>query len=132
MPVLQVGVSIPAYSLPYPLIEEHTFMKPIILISSVLTSLFVSGAALADNDCTDPVADWQPREVLRQQLEQRGWTIQRIKVDDGCYEVKGLDKKGNKFKAKYAPASLRIHKLEIEFNDGGDAADYLDKAQETR
>ncbi|NYT61022.1 PepSY domain-containing protein [Alcaligenaceae bacterium] len=104
-------------------------MKLTILTSAVLTSLFVSGAALAGNDCTDPVADWQPREVLRQQLEQRDWTIQRIKVDDGCYEVKGVDKKGNKFKAKYAPASLRIQKLEIEFKDGGDAADYLDKDQ---
>lgn len=106
-------------------------MKLTTLASAVLTGLLISGTALADNDCTDPVADWQPREVLRQQLEQHDWTIQRIKVDDGCYEVKGVDKKGNKFKAKYAPASLRIQKLEIEFKDGGDAADYLDKDQKT-
>lgn len=106
-------------------------MKLTTLASAVLTGLLISGTALADNDCTDPVADWQPREVLRQQLEQHDWTIQRIKVDDGCYEVKGVDKKGNKFKAKYAPASLRIQKLEIEFQDGGDAADYLDKDQKT-
>lgn len=104
-------------------------MKSLTLAGAVLASLLVSGAALADNDCTDPVADWQPREVLRQQLEGHGWTIQRIKVDDGCYEVRGVDKIGNTFKAKYAPASLRIHKLEIKFDQGGDAADYLDKNQ---
>jgi hypothetical protein len=102
-------------------------MKPIIPISAMLTSLLVSGAAIAGNDCTDPMADWQPREVLRQQLEQHGWTVQRIKIDDGCYEVRGVDKNGNVFKAKYAPASLRIHKLEITFEQGGDAADYLDR-----
>lgn len=102
-------------------------MKPILFASALLTSLLVSGVALASNDCVDPVADWQPREVLRQQLEQHGWTIQRIKVDDGCYEVRGVDKNGNKFKAKYAPASLRIHKLEINFEQAGDAADYLDQ-----
>lgn len=105
-------------------------MKPLTLLTStVLVSMFVSGAALADNDCTDPVSDWQPREVLRQQLEQHGWTVQRIKVDDGCYEVRGTDTVGNTFKAKYAPASLRIQKLEIKFDRGGDAADYLDKNQ---
>jgi hypothetical protein len=104
-------------------------MKPFTLAGAVLASLLVSGAALADEDCTDPVANWQPREVLQQQLEQHGWTIQSIKVDDGCYQVRGLDNKGNKFKAKYAPASLRIHKLEITFGQNGDAADYLDQGR---
>lgn len=103
-------------------------MKQLTLIATVLTSLTLSGAALADDNCTDPVADWQPREVLRQQLEQHGWTVQRIKVDDGCYEVRGVDKNGNEFKAKYAPASLHIRKLEIKFDQGGDAAQYLDQS----
>jgi hypothetical protein len=102
-------------------------MKLNLLISATLASLLVSGAAIAGNDCTDPMADWQPREVLRQKLEQHGWTVQRIKIDDGCYEVRGVDKNGNPFKAKYAPASLRIHKLEITFEQGGEAADYLDR-----
>ncbi|MGV8922985.1 MAG: PepSY domain-containing protein [Thermomonas sp.] len=102
-------------------------MKPLILASTVLASLVFSGAAMAGSDCTDPVADWQPREVLRQQLEQQGWTVQRIKVDDGCYEARGIDKIGNAFKAKYAPASLRIRKLEITFDQNGNAADYLDR-----
>ena len=102
-------------------------MKPLTLAGAVLASLAFSGAALAANDCTDPVADWQPREVLRQHLEQRGWKVQRIKVDDGCYEVRGIDKNGNAFKAQYAPASLRIRKLEVKFDRNGDAADYLDR-----
>jgi hypothetical protein len=91
----------------------------------LLAGVLASGVALADNDCTDPVADWQPREVLRLQIEQRGWTVHRIKVDDGCYEVRGLDRKGNKFKAKYAPASLRIRALDIDFGKNADTSDYL-------
>lgn len=102
-------------------------MKLFTFTGVVLVSLLVSGTALADDDCTDPVADWRPREVLQQRLEQRGWTIQSIKVDDGCYRVRGIDSKGNEFKAKYAPASLRIQKLEITFGRGGDAIDYLDQ-----
>ena len=81
---------------------------------------------MADDDCVDPIADWQPRDALRQQLEQQGWTVKRIKVEDGCYEVRGIDSAGNKFKARYAPASLQIRELEINFRHGGKAADYLD------
>ncbi|MGV8892629.1 MAG: PepSY domain-containing protein [Burkholderiaceae bacterium] len=67
-------------------------MKTKILASAILSGLLFSSAVLADDDCVDPVADWKPREVLRQQLEQRGWTIQRIKVEDGCYQVRGVDR----------------------------------------
>ena len=101
-------------------------------LAVLLAGLLASGAALADDDCIDPVASWQPREVLRQQIEQRGWTVQRIKVDDGCYEVRGQDRKGNKYKAKYAPASLRIHSLEISFGPRGDTFDYLLPGQQAK
>ena len=40
-------------------------MNTFTLTGAVLASLISSGAALADSDCNDPVADWQPREVLR-------------------------------------------------------------------
>ena len=90
-----------------------------------LAALAASGVAFADTDCSDPIALWKPRELLRQQVEQRGWTVQRIKVDDGCYEVRGVDRMGNKIKAKYAPASLHIRSLEVEFGPAADAADYF-------
>lgn len=104
-------------------------MSPKLSASAALLGLAVSGNALAAENCTDPVADWQPRERLRQQVEKLGWTVQRIKVDDGCYEVRGLDRKGNPVEADYAPASLRIRRLEIEFRDDGDASDYLKARQ---
>ena len=107
-------------------------MKPRILAATLLAGLLANGAAWADSSCDEPVANWQPREVLRQQLEQKGWTVQRIKVDDGCYEVRGTDRLGNRVKAKYAPASLRIRKLEIEFSEGADASGYLDQGQKPK
>lgn len=94
-----------------------------------VATLAASGMACADTDCVDPIDQWKPRELLRQQVEQRGWTVQRIKIDDGCYEVRGTDRMGNKIKAKYAPASLRIHRLEVEFGPNGDASDYLGTGQ---
>ena len=99
---------------------------------SVLAGLIVlgaSGMAYAETECTDPIAEWRPRELLRQQVEQAGWTVQRIKVDDGCYEVRGIDRMGNKIKAKYGPASLRIRSLEVEFGPAGDASEYVRAVQ---
>lgn len=94
-----------------------------------LVMLGASGVAYADTDCDDPITEWKSREILRQQVEQRGWTVQRIKVDDGCYEVRGIDRRGNKIKAKYAPASLRIRSLEVDFGLTGDASDYVGTVQ---
>ncbi|MFC0134383.1 hypothetical protein CR105_26535 [Massilia eurypsychrophila] len=94
-----------------------------------LVALVASATARADTDCNEPIEQWKPRELLRQQVEQRGWTVQRIKVDDGCYEVRGIDRMGNKVKAKYAPASLRIRSLEVEFGPNANPADYVGTAQ---
>lgn len=102
-------------------------MQRRILAAIVLFGILASHPAWADTDCVAPADKWQPQEVLRQRIEQRGWTVQRIKVDDGCYEVRGTDRLGNKFKAKYEPDSLRIRKLEIDFSRGGEASDYLDQ-----
>jgi hypothetical protein len=106
--------------------------KSVTLAGALLAGALASGSVWADTNCVEPVADWQPREVLREQLEQHGWTIQRIKIDDGCYEVRGTDRKGNRIKGKFTPASLRIQKLEVEFADGGDPSDYLDAGQKTQ
>jgi hypothetical protein len=90
-----------------------------------LAALILSAMAYADTDCAEPVSGWKSREALQQMVEQHGWTVQRIKVDDGCYEVRGIDPMGNKFKAKYAPSTLRIRSLEVEFGPAGDASDYF-------
>ena len=90
-----------------------------------LVILATTGTAFADTDCSDPPDQWKTREVLRQQVELHGWTVQRIKIDDGCYEVRGIDRRGNKFKAKFGPATLRIRSLEVEFGPHGDASDYF-------
>lgn len=92
---------------------------------AALVFLAVTGTAFADTDCNDPPGQWKTREVLRQQTERHGWTIQRIKIDDGCYEVRAIDRRGNKVKAKYGPATLRIRSLEVEFGSDGDSSDYF-------
>lgn len=95
------------------------------LITAFITSCLISGSALAGDDCTDPVTDWQPKERLHQMMLNQGWDVKRIKVDDGCYEVKGRDRNGHEVKAKFSPASLEILELDIKFEDSADTSDYL-------
>ena len=62
-----------------------------------------TGMAMADDDCHVPMNQWQPREAIQKMAETRGWQVSRIKIDDGCYQVRGLDETGRAFKAKIDP-----------------------------
>jgi hypothetical protein len=46
---------------------------------------------VADDDCFVPMADWQPRDAVARLAEGNGWSVRRIKIDDGCYEIDGRD-----------------------------------------
>ena len=41
----------------------------------------------------------------------QGWQIQRLKIDDGCYEIRGTDAQGQAFKAKIDPETLKVLKM---------------------
>lgn len=94
--------------------------KPVIIS---LALLCLSSPVLADDDCDDPMTDWQPREQLRQKLEAEGWKVYRIKVDDGCYEVKGMAPEGFSAEASFAPATFELMDLEREDDDDEDDDD---------
>jgi len=91
----------------------------------VLTTSLLGSQVVAD-DCTDPVASWQPREQLRQLLFEQGWEVKRIQVHDGCYVVKGFDPNGHRVRVRFQPASFRVLELEVTFNSAESTADYLD------
>ena len=65
----------------------------------------------ADDDCKAPMDRWQSREAVRQMAAREGWQIQRLKIDDGCYEIRGTDAQGRDFKAKIDPETLKVLKL---------------------
>jgi hypothetical protein len=67
-----------------------------------------------DDECTAPMAVWQPREALEAKLVSEGWTVLRITVDDGCYEVDAVDPKGVNVEAEFDPETFRLVELEIE------------------
>ncbi|WP_051356527.1 PepSY domain-containing protein [Azorhizobium doebereinerae] len=74
--------------------------------------------AAADQVCSVPLSDWQPRQALQKKLEADGWTVLSIRSDDGCYKVKAMRAGGDHLKAKYDPASLeRIQPMSQDDDD---------------
>lgn len=81
------------------------------LATAALAAALAAAPALARNDCDAPVERWQSREAVRQMAAQKGWDVQRLKIDDGCYEIRGTDAQGRSFKAKIDPETLQVIKL---------------------
>ncbi|MCA3447486.1 MAG: PepSY domain-containing protein [Rhodobacter sp.] len=97
-------------------------MKKTLTILAFLAAL-PAGAALADDACFVPMADWQPREAVVQFAAGQGWEVRRIRIDDGCYGISGRDAQGRAIEAKLHPGTLRIVELEFEDDDHGHERD---------
>ncbi|AHI67092.1 PepSY domain-containing protein [Burkholderia thailandensis] len=103
------------------------------LASLVLVGTVGIRAAMADSgdDCRAPLADWKPRDAVHALAQQKGWRIDKLKADDGCYEIKGHDAGGKRFKAKLDPVTLDVLRMKREGDrerehghDDGDSDDH--------
>ncbi|MBS7792668.1 PepSY domain-containing protein [Roseococcus sp. SDR] len=75
-----------------------------------------AGPAMADQRCNVPLADWQPRAALQQRVEAEGWRVIRIRTKDGCYRVRATNDRGQRYEGTFDPGTLRILKVEIEYD----------------
>ena len=73
------------------------------LLGLAAASAGATGLATCDSG---PREGWQPQAKLEQMLKEKGWTVRRIKEDGGCYEVYGLDEKGQRVEAYFHPVTL--------------------------
>ncbi|MFA7428645.1 MAG: PepSY domain-containing protein [Rhodospirillaceae bacterium] len=94
-----------------------------------MVALLASGPALADDDCSSPMAEWQSREAMTTYVTGLGISPDRIRIDDGCYEVRGRDGDDNRVELKLDPATLALLELDVEFRPGADPSRYLPNAR---
>ena len=67
---------------------QSALTRNAILQGTVLAILLQSALpVMAGFRCSVPLAEWKPREALEARLQGEGWTVVRIKTDDGCYKV---------------------------------------------
>ena len=99
-----------------------------LLIAVAAFAVLPAAGALAGDDCHVRCGIWQPREAAMQAAAGLGWHVEKIEVDDGCWEVKGRDAQGHRIKAKLDPATLQLVKLrhrdgqQVRERDRGNAA----------
>ena len=88
----------------------RTLSQGLLVLSLGLAAL----PALAEDDCDAPINRWQSRDAVRQMAAAQGWQVERLKIDDGCYEIRFTDTQGRRFKAKVDPETLKVLKLKQE------------------
>jgi hypothetical protein len=89
-----------------------------------------AGTALADDDdCSRPMGEWQSREAVAAHAVELGITAERLRIDDGCYEIRGRDGAGNRVELKLDPATLALLELDVRFQPEADPSRYLPGAR---
>ncbi|CAM5781188.1 PepSY domain-containing protein [Castellaniella caeni] len=96
--------------------KQAPHFKPQRAILALILTV-VSLPVLASSDCDAPTSQWQSREAVRELAAQQGWQIERLKIDDGCYEIRGTDAQGRRFKAKLDPETLQVLKIKSREHD---------------
>lgn len=77
------------------------------LVTSMLVLLVLASQAAAADRCHVPQDQRRPANELRAELTAKGWTVTRIEMEDGCYEVHGQDNTGLSVEVLFDPASFQ-------------------------
>ncbi len=79
------------------------------LLTLCLT-LATAGAFAQHAEKCDPIPkdEWKPQAELERKLKNEGWTISRVKIENGCYEVYGKNATGRKMETFFHPKTLEV------------------------
>jgi hypothetical protein len=92
-------------------------MKPALSSLALAAALLFSSTTFATGLATcdsGPEENWKSKAELEQILTEKGWTVRRVKVDGGCYEVYAVDASGEKVEAYFDPLTLERIPLDSE------------------
>lgn len=89
-------------------------MKYTLIPAAFLAMTALGSAHASEDECNVPKSQWQPEQTLQQKLEAEGWQVKRIKVDDGCYEVYGVNAEGKRMETYFNPKTFEVVKSEQE------------------
>lgn len=76
-----------------------------VVIASTL--LVMAGMAVATPICNVATKSWMSEPDLKKALEQQGYFVKTIRIDNGCYEVYGLDPRGRLIMKFFDPATAK-------------------------
>ena len=84
-------------------------MRVTMMMASLIAGLLAGGGSFATGLATcdsGPREAGQPQDKLEKMLVEKGWRINRVKEDGGCYEVYAINDKGQRVEAYFHPKTL--------------------------
>jgi hypothetical protein len=81
------------------------------LAAAALT--LIAGTSFASENCGGKAVEGQPigQDAIKTMLEQNGYQVRKMDTEDGCVEMKGLDKAGKRVEVYVHPVSGEIVKV---------------------
>ncbi|MFZ1813871.1 MAG: PepSY domain-containing protein [Rhizobiaceae bacterium] len=92
-------------------------MKSILAIAASAAILSFAGQAQASSSKDCGMVDqsqWMSKEQMIAKAEGMGYKVRRLKVEDGCYEIYGIDASGNRVETYFHPASGAVVRTKID------------------
>ena len=82
-------------------------MKPsrIAMTAALIAASASHATGMMTCDSGDP-STWKSEAELETKIVAEGWSVRRIKVDGGCYEVYGTTPEGDRVEAYFDPHTL--------------------------
>lgn len=78
-----------------------------LLIGSTFTLACGLASAHGPTECQpSPQAEWKPQMELQAKLKSEGWKVRQVKTYHNCYEVYGIDDKGERVEAFFHPKTF--------------------------
>jgi hypothetical protein len=83
-------------------------MECLIKRSVAICLLLVNaGGVLASPVCNVAKENWMSEPDLKQVLKRQGYLVKTVRIDNGCYEVYGLDPLGRRIQKHFDPATAK-------------------------
>ena len=61
-----------------------------------------------------PKSDWMTEDAIKAKATEAGYEVRQVKVEDGCYEVYGIDSKGARVEAYFHPATGEVVRVKTD------------------
>ncbi len=82
-------------------------------IAVAIATVLLPVSVFASTECTkEPAEKWLAEKDVKAHLEKAGFTVERIKRDNSCFEVKGARKDGKRVELYVNPVDASIVKEE--------------------
>lgn len=79
------------------------------MVRAVVASalLVMAGMSVASSVCNVDKESWMSEPDFKQALKRQGYLVKTVRINNGCYEMYGLDPLGRRIQKHFDPATAK-------------------------